>query len=87
MAGLTMLAQDAGNKWLKDNPAILGLIFLGIGALLLFTGVREWKSGVARGKYGQEYTGGTAKVISGIRLLVGLGMSGFGVTQIFKGLF
>ena len=90
MTDLILLAQNGAesdaNQWLDKNPLVLGLIFLAIGGLLVFFGLKELKSGVARDKYGNEITGGMGKAISLIRLVLGVGLCGFAIYKMVAGL-
>lgn len=73
------------NEWLDNNPLVLGLIFLAIGGVLLFFGVTEWQSGVARDKYGNKMTGGMGKFAAGSRIVAGIGMCGFALYRMIFG--
>lgn len=81
-----LLQKDDLNQWLKDNPVVLGGILIAVGSLLVFFGLRGWKSGSTRGKYGEEISGGLGKTVSGMRLLLGAGFVAFGLFQLVKGL-
>lgn len=89
MHHLLLLAQrganSPANRWLNNNPVVLGLIFIAIGGALVFFGVRELKSGVARDKYGNEVTGGMGKLIASVRVIGGLIAGGFGLYKMFGG--
>ena len=89
LTDLILLAQDGAkdnaNQFLDDNPLVLGLIFLLIGGLLAFFGVKELKSGVARDKYGNEITGGLGKGIALMRLVLGIGLCGFAIYKMLMG--
>ena len=91
MFNLFLLAQRGANspakRFLRENPLILGIIFVALGALLLFFGFKEWKSGVARDKYGNQVTGGMGKLIAGVRIVGGLIAGGFGLYKLVEGLF
>jgi|GEM_PF-1227199 hypothetical protein len=78
-------ADSAINQWLSDNPLILGIIFLVLGGALAAYGLYELKSGVSRDKYGNEIKGGLGKGLAVIRLVAGLGFSGFGIYNMIAG--
>ncbi len=77
--------NDAANEWLNDNPIVLGLIFLAIGAALVISGVYELQRGVTRGKYGEEISGGLGKFTSIVRVVAGVGCCLFAVYKMVAG--
>jgi len=74
------------NRWLNENPAILGGIFLVIGLVLLGFGISDLVTGKARGKWGTEMTGGMASMMGIIRLVAGVGCAGFGLFKLVQAL-
>ncbi len=72
-------ADSPANRWLAENPLILGLIFLAIGGALLFFGVIELRKGVARDKYGNEISGGMGKFLAIVRIVGGVLCCGFAI--------
>jgi len=74
------------NKWLGENPAILGGIFLLIGLVLLGFGISDLVTGKARGKWGTEMTGGMASMMGIVRLVAGIGCAGFGAFKLVQAL-
>ncbi|MBI3862059.1 MAG: hypothetical protein HY290_09200 [Planctomycetia bacterium] len=84
-----LLAQrgpnSPANKWLNENPAVLGLIAIGIGILLIFAGLNNLRTGVTRNKLGMEFRGGIAQFSGILRVLIGVAACGFGLYKIFAG--
>jgi hypothetical protein len=74
------------NKWLAENPAVLGGIFLVIGLVLLGYGISALVTGKARGKSGAEMTGGMAALMGIVRLIAGAGCAGFGAFKLLQAL-
>lgn len=68
------------NKWLSENPAVLGGGALVIGGLLLAFGLKALLSGRSQGKYGVQFEGPMA-------YLHGAVLAGFGGLAILFGLF
>ena len=86
LPSLALLAQtDNTNRWLNDNPWALALIFFAIGGALIAYGAWGLKSGRARGKYGVQFEGNTALLLSVIRLLGGLACCAFAIYQLLTG--
>lgn len=89
MNTLMILAQSGAdspaNKWLNENPLILGLIAILIGAVLAGSGVYELRTGVSRDKYGKEITGAHGKFTSGLRIVFGAGICVFGLYKMLAG--
>jgi hypothetical protein len=81
---LVLARNEEINRWLGENPAILGGIFLLIGLALLGWGISDLVTGKARGKWGTEMTGGTAAAMGIIRLVAGAGAAGFGVFKLVQ---
>ena len=77
--------NSAANKWLAENPTVLGLIFLVIGVAALAWGVVELMKGTATDKRGNQLSGGTAMALSIIRIVAGVGFSGFGIYKMVAG--
>ena len=77
--------NDAANRWLGQNPAVLGGIFIVIGGLLLYFGVRDLRRGVTRDKFGREVSGGMATLISVVRVIGGVVAGGFGLFKLLMG--
>lgn len=59
------------NRWLGENPMILGLLFLVIGLVLAGWGLYELSKGVARSKYGRVVEGTQGKILAIIRIAGG----------------
>jgi hypothetical protein len=74
------------NRWLSENPAILGGMFLLIGLAILAWGISDLVTGKAYGKWGTEMTGGTALAMGVIRLVAGIGFGGFGAFKLLQAL-
>ena len=71
--------NDAANDWLARNPLILGLGAIVLGLALVGWGVAGLLSGRAKSKWGTEFDGNKATVISSVRLIAGVGFLIFGV--------
>ncbi|MCR9201371.1 MAG: hypothetical protein NXI04_22230 [Planctomycetaceae bacterium] len=78
-------ANSAMNKWLNENPAVLGLLAIGLGVVLAGSGIYEMQSGVTRDKYGNEIKGGLGKFTSVVRILFGAAACVFGLYKIVAG--
>lgn len=78
-------ANSPANQWLRENPMVLGLIFLVIGSLLLFFGIREIRSGVAHDKYGNVIPGGMGQVTALVRVVGGVGCCAFAIYKMVMG--
>lgn len=82
---LLLLARNEEiNKWLGENPAILGGLFLVIGLVLLGFGISDLVTGKARGKWGEQMTGGMASLMGIVRLIGGIGCAGFGAFKLVQ---
>jgi hypothetical protein len=71
--------NEAINKWLDENPLVLGGGAIVIGLVLLSLGIKAFRTGTATTKRGAELTGGQAKAMAmlwtgfgGLCLLFGL---------------
>jgi hypothetical protein len=73
------------NKWLNEHPLVLGLIFLVLGCALGGWGIHEFRTGVAHGKWGTQFSGGTAKLLAIVRIVAGAGCLLFGLYRIAFG--
>ena len=78
-------ADSPINRWLGENPVILGLILLLIGGVLAISGVYELRKGVAHDKYGNEMRGGMGQFVAIVRIVGGLGACGFALYKIIVG--
>jgi hypothetical protein len=84
---MTLLARNEEiNRWLSENPMILGGLFLAIGLVLLAFGVSDLATGKARTKYGAQVQGGMAQFYGIIRLVAGAGCAGFGAFKLVQAL-
>jgi len=72
--------SDGPNKWLADNPRVLGAGALVLGLILVGLGVSALLTGQARTKYGGQVEGGQAKVLA-------IAWLGFGIVCVAFGLF
>lgn len=81
---LILARNEELNRWLSENPAVLGGVFLVIGLVLLGFGISDLATGKARGKWGTEFTGGMASMMGAIRLVAGLGCTGFGLFKLVQ---
>lgn len=82
---LARRGSEGINKWLGENPLVLGLIFLAIGLALIGSGVYELRKGVAHDKYGNEVRGGLGKATSILRLVAGGGCCLFAIYKLIAG--
>lgn len=78
-------ANSAANKWLNENPVVLGLLAIGLGIVLAGSGFFELKSGVSRDKYGNEIKGGLGKFTSLVRIVFGAAACVFGLYKMIAG--
>ena len=78
-------ANDPLNKWLNENPLAFGGLACLIGLALAGWGIQELRTGVYRGKYGQQLSGGFGKLAAIVRLVVGIGACLFGLTKLGGG--
>lgn len=85
---LLLLQRNANspiNKWLNENPLILGLLSLIIGIVLAGSGIYELRQGVSRDKHGNEIKGNLGKFTSIIRIVAGTAACVFGLHKIVAG--
>ena len=70
---MTLLAQQRrdANEWLARTPLVLVLGALALGLALVGWGVAGLLSGRAKSKWGAEFEGNKAAVISIVRLVAG----------------
>lgn len=71
--------NDAANDWLARNPVVLGLGAIVLSLALIGWGVAGLLSGRAKSKWGTEFDGNKAAIISIVRLIAGIGLLIFGV--------
>jgi hypothetical protein len=83
---LILARNEEINRWLSENPAVLGGLFLLIGLALLGWGISDLVTGKASGKWGTQMTGGTALAMGVIRLVAGLAAGGFGAFKLLQAL-
>ena len=81
---LVLARNEEINRWLSENPAILGGLFLLIGLALLGWGISDLLTGKAYGKWGTQMTGGTALAMGIVRLVAGIGCAGFGAFKLLQ---
>jgi len=67
------------------SPELKGGLFLVLGLVLVFFGVRGLRRGTTKDKFGHEYTGGKAKLMSGSRLVIGLVLVVLGLYRVVAG--
>ena len=86
---LNLLAQrgadSPANRWLNENPLVLGLLALLIGVALAGSGIYEMRTGVSRDKYGNEIKGGLGKMTSILRIVIGTAACVYGVYKMIAG--
>lgn len=89
MKTLLLLARQGAdspvNKWLSDNPHVLGLIAILIGVVLAGSGAYELSRGVAHDKRGNVIRGGRGRFVSIIRIVFGIAACGFGLYKMLAG--
>jgi uncharacterized membrane-anchored protein len=78
-------ADSPINKWLNDNPLVLGLLSLIIGIVLAGSGIYELRKGVSRDKYGNAIEGSLGKFTSIIRIAIGTAACVFGAHKAIAG--
>ncbi len=74
------------NKWLEENPMILGGGAIVIGLVLLGLGINSFRTGTAITKRGAELTGGQAKAMAMLWTVFGGLCLLFGVYKLLRGL-
>jgi uncharacterized membrane-anchored protein len=85
---LLLVRGDANspiNKWLNENPLVLGLLSLMIGIVLAGSGIYELRNGVSRDKNGNEIKGNLGKFTSIIRIVIGTAACVFGAHKMISG--
>jgi thiol:disulfide interchange protein len=85
---LLLVRGDANspiNKWLNENPLVLGLLALMIGIALAGSGIYELRNGVSRDKRGNEIKGNLGKFTSILRIAIGTAACVFGVHKAISG--
>lgn len=73
------------NKWLDENPAVLGGIFILLGFGIAGYGLYELKTGVTRDKKGRVIEGSGATAVTYIRIIAGAIFGLFGVYKLLLG--
>ena len=69
---ITLLGRTEADKWLNDNPLVMAAIFGVLGAVVVFTGVRNLLTGQATSKWGVRLDGGMALFLGGVRVFGGI---------------
>lgn len=82
----TLLADNEINRWLDENPLVLGGGILAIGLLLTWVGVRNLITGKARNGRGYEVRGGMAQTHGVVRLVAGVVLLSVGCFVLVKGM-
>jgi uncharacterized membrane-anchored protein len=85
---ILLLVRDANspiNKWLNENPLVLGLLSLMIGVVLAGSGIYELRNGVSRDKNGNEIKGSLGKFTSILRIAIGTAACVFGAHKTISG--
>jgi uncharacterized membrane-anchored protein len=85
---LLLVRGDANspiNKWLNENPLVLGLLALIIGGVLAGSGIYELRKGVSRDKNGNEIKGNIGKFVSILRIAIGTAACVFGLHKAISG--
>ncbi|WP_310485204.1 hypothetical protein [Chamaesiphon sp. VAR_48_metabat_403] len=78
-------ANSPINKWLNENPLILGLLSLIIGIALAGSGIYELRNGVSRDKNGNAIEGRLGKFTSILRIAIGTAACVFGAHKAISG--
>jgi uncharacterized membrane-anchored protein len=78
-------ADSPINKWLNENPLVLGLLSLMIGSVLAGSGIYELRTGVSRDKRGNEIKGNLGKFTSILRIAIGTAACVFGIHKAIAG--
>lgn len=78
---MSLFAQGRGavNEWLDRNPMVLSAGSLFLGLLLIGWGVAGLMSGKARSKWGTQFEGNQANILSIVRLVAGIAVCLFGI--------
>jgi uncharacterized membrane-anchored protein len=85
---LLLVRGDANspiNKWLNENPLVLGLLSLMIGIVLAGSGIYELRNGISRDKNGNEIKGNLGKFTSILRIVIGTAACVFGAHKMISG--
>jgi hypothetical protein len=84
---MTLLADvnEAINKWLAENPVILGIAAIVIGFIPLALGISALATGRAAVKKGPDLEGGNAKAMGVVWIVVGAGCLLFGAYKLASG--
>ena len=75
------------DRWLDQNPLVLGGAALLIGAIFAAWGASNILSGSAVSKFGRRVEGGEASLYGLVRLALGIFVMLFGAYKLLKGLF
>ena len=75
------------DRWLEQNPLVLGGCALAIGLLLAAWSVGTIRSGQTHTNWGTRVEGGQASLFGVIRLIAGIVLSVFGIYKLLNGLF
>lgn len=78
--------NEAINKWLSENPLVLGAAAVVLGLILVGLGVAALVTGRAVTKKGPDLQGGQAKVMAGVWLFFGALCLLFGAFKVVTGL-
>jgi hypothetical protein len=78
-------ANSPINRWLNENPLVLGLLSLTLGIVLAGSGIYELRKGISRDKYGNEIKGNLGKFTSIMRIVIGTAACVFGVHKAISG--
>ncbi len=73
------------NRWLSENPLVLGGVFLLIGLAVGGWGLYELKKGVAYSKRGKVVEGTRGKALAIVRIVAGAGCILFAVIKMILG--
>ncbi len=82
---IVLARNEAINQWLENNPLALGGIAIVLGIVLGGWGLYELSTGVATAKWGVKLEGSTASLLSGVRILAGVGAILFGLYKMVDG--
>jgi hypothetical protein len=70
------------NKWLAENPAVLGGGAIVLGLILLAFGLTSLMTGKATGKYGHKFEGPMAHLHGAVLSIAGAGALIFGAVKL-----
>ncbi len=79
---LVLARNEEVNRWLEQNPAVLGGGAIVLGGVLLGFGVRDILTQQATGKWGVKHTGGMAVFTGAVRAIAGAGLCLFGLYKL-----